>query len=467
MGSPDLGLAHKYSAFLTAVTARDYSPSGGHEPPSSAMMRYYGRTDWISSPLLIYGSAVKVVKAPDFRQNDTERSYPAIYTGPAHDSNSHLHCSVWADRYIDNDVGNINVDERVVIARSLRTHPSHQPYNQEGPAPVITINTELWYDPRRTMHPSQQATEHTTTTGGAQDVELPSMGGSVWLSHSPAPTTFFNVGYCSGLARAGDVAGWMITLSGGAEVQIRIDEYVGGYEHRVDRDEVHAGLMQLVKHSRCTGIFEQLRCGPWSAVKFSGSDGPQPIFRRGAVNGVVDKTGKPLDGVNEAMASVARGVELARAALTDGKRFMSEHPAGQGAGSLQPSPGLEDHTTMHQTSLFLALIAQFNLRFVYFDQGADGHEKRKTTELVCDPTLASYMAEEVGTLRVPPGWVSSTPPLRGKDEAGVYRTKGAEAYPSPICKRFANGWIHSLDCLDARCWRWGGGRHHYSEFAAY
>ena len=97
------------------------------------------------------------------------------------------------------------------------------------------------------------------------------MGGSVWLSHSPAPTTFFNVGYCSGLARAGDVAGWMITLSGGAEVQIRIDEYVGGYEHRVDRDEVHAGLMQLVRHSRCMGIFEQLRCGPWSAVKFSGS----------------------------------------------------------------------------------------------------------------------------------------------------------------------------------------------------
>ena len=120
-----------------------------------------------------------------------------------------------------------------------------------------------------------------TTAGGAHEVPLPSMGGSIWLSHSPVPTTFFNVGYCSGAARAGDVASWMITLSGGDEIQIRIDECVGGYEHRVDRDDVHAAIMQLVKHCRCTGIFEQLRCGPWSAVKFSGGVGPQPIFRLG------------------------------------------------------------------------------------------------------------------------------------------------------------------------------------------
>ena len=249
--------------------------------------------------------------------------------------------------------------------------------------------------------------------------------------------------YCSGTARAGDVAGWMVTLSGCDEIQIRIDECVGGYEHRVERDVVHTAIKQLVKHGRCTGIFEQLRCGPWSAVKFSGGAGPQPIFRLGAVNGVRDKAGELLDGVAEAMASVTRGVELARIVLTDGKRFMSEHPASQGKTSLQPSPGLEDHTTMHQTSLFAALIAQFNLRSVFFDQGADGHEKRKTTELVCDTTLAPYMSEEVGTLRVAPGWVSATAPLRGKDETGAYRTKGAEAYPSPICKRFAQGWIRS------------------------
>ena len=53
--------------------------------------------------------------------------------------------------------GCVNIDERVVISRTLRTHPSHQPFNQVGTAPEIVPNTDVWYDPSCQLHPMEQA----------------------------------------------------------------------------------------------------------------------------------------------------------------------------------------------------------------------------------------------------------------------------------------------------------------------
>ena len=134
MGSVDLGEAHFYSAFRTAIAAADYMPSGDTDPPTSAHMRYEGVTEWVDSPLLAYGAACKYYLHPEFRGGKEElHAEPGLYTGPPFNSGSPIHCSVWNKRYHDVDLGLVNVDDRLVIARSLRTHPSHQPYNQTVP----------------------------------------------------------------------------------------------------------------------------------------------------------------------------------------------------------------------------------------------------------------------------------------------------------------------------------------------
>ena len=42
-----------------------------------------------------------------------------------------------------------------------------------------------------------------------------------------------------------------------------------------------------------------------------------------------------------------------------------------------------------------------------------------------------------GTLRIPKGWVSSTPPLQGMDEDGNYRTSASEVYVPLTCERLS------------------------------
>ena len=73
-----------------------------------------------------------------------------------------------------------------------------------------------------------------------------------------------------------------------------------------------------------------------------------------------------------------------------------------------------------------------------------GHPKRKTTHFISDKTLAMPLREEMGTLRVPKGWVSATPPLQGKDATGTYLTSYSEVYTPLTCERLAQAWWRGL-----------------------
>ena len=226
-------------------------------------MKYYNKMEWVDSPLYGYGSAAKWGKHPEFRGGHADtRATACVYTGPPFESDSHVHCSVWAgNRYLDVDVGYLNVDDRLVVQRSLRTDPSHQPFNQLGGAPKIVLDTAVWYNPQTDLHPAEQAAHTAAADGGALDGPLPCFAGTVWLSHSPVPTISFSVGVGSGKPRPGDCTSWIDLHSGGTHLQIRIDELVGGYEHRYERPTVFAGLMMLLGHVRCDGAFLQPRCG--------------------------------------------------------------------------------------------------------------------------------------------------------------------------------------------------------------
>ena len=111
--------------------------------------------------------------------------------------------------------------------------------------------------------------------------------------------------------------------------------------------------------------------------------------------------------------------------------------------------GLEAHSGMHDTTLFSDLRSRHGLVSVYTDLGASGHEKRKTTELLCDVVTAPAVRELLGTRVVPVGWVSSTPPIRGKDERGSYRTGPAEVYPPQFCEYLARAILRAWSSPDA------------------
>jgi hypothetical protein len=458
LGSPDLDRPHEFTAIRTAIYASDYTASGDHNPPSSANMRYFGVTKWMPCPYYIYGSAAKAFVHPEFRNGKGDlHAKPVVYAGPALNSASQIHCCVWqSPRYFDVDIGCLNVDERLVIQRSLRTHPSHQPYNQVG-APHVDIepDTSSWFDPRSTVHPAELV-EKAVAKGGADEELIPVYSGPIWLSHAPVPTLPFTVGVGSGPARGGDLAGWIHHLSDGACIHVRIDKKVGGYEHRYDRPDVHAALRRLLSHVRCEGAVLQPTCGPWSRVKFETrarpTDGteqtsmPSPIFTTTHPNGIPNEGGAVV-----AMAQVNRSVELARVVLTRRAMLVVEHPAWVGKGSFLAMRGLEEHSGMFQTEPFRDLIAEFSLVSVYTDQGASGHDKEKKTELLCDELTSRAMREQLGTRAVAEGWKSATAPLIGKDAKGGFVTSGAERFAPLFCQRFATGVLATRSSPDFQC----------------
>ena len=115
-----------------------------------------------------------------------------------------------------------------------------------------------------------------------------------------------------------------------------------------------------------------------------------------------------------------------------------------GAGSLLATRGLEEHSGMHDTTPFRRLKEEFGLVSVFTDQGASGHPKRKATDLLCDEVTARAVREQLGTRAVAEDWVSGTPPLIGKDEHGVYRTRAAETYAALFCERMGRAVVHRL-----------------------
>ena len=319
MGSADLGDAHQYSAFNTAIAAWDYAASHTADDGTvtSANMRYYGKKEWIANPLFVYGASCKALVHPEKRGDHWElHAVPAVYTGPALNSNSPIHCSVWCERYVDVDVGCMNIDERSVLARFDKAHSSHQPYNQDGAERVIESDTSVWYDAHTRVHPADVK----LTAGDDLRDELPTYAPPLWTSELALPVSEFSLGVCSGVVRAGDLGSWLRMLTSGVHHHIRIDTKVGGYEHMVQRAHVLDALVALAGHplNRCTVL--QLPCGPWSKVKFEKDGGPRPIFTVQHPDGIPGE--EHSRGVSMAMERVRAGVSIGTATLA----------AGNGAG---------------------------------------------------------------------------------------------------------------------------------------
>ena len=161
LASADFDETHAYSAIKMGIAVHNNNaqPINGEplEKARTVLMRYLNVTNWLASPLYVYAAPAKAFVHPEFRKSKyDEKAIACVYAGPEHFSDSGLHASVWdGTRYRDVDVGCLIIDERNVIARTAKDHPSHQPFGQHGNAAAdVPADLTTWYDPNEEQHPA-------------------------------------------------------------------------------------------------------------------------------------------------------------------------------------------------------------------------------------------------------------------------------------------------------------------------
>ena len=426
LGSPDLGESHMCSACQHwAEGTNDMFIEGTQKTPR---MLLESLDEPSHSTLDVYGAAAKALVHPEARDSKYGmHAFPCVYTGPAFNSRARIHCSVWAGRYVDVDIGCVVVNPDAVVARSRRDHPSHQPYNQESAAAGSSNSTEVVVSHvphSETVPPDDDAA--LTCEGG-----LPVFRGSVWVGSDSRPTGEYSIGLCSGDARPGDIAAWMHDISSGAHTHFRIDPVVGGYEHRVDRTDVARSLCGFASGARV--VVWQHPCGDWSAARFAGGDGPKPIFTVKHPNGVLLADGTVDPRATAPLALLRNAADVVLSCLRAGGDLIFEHPVSQAAGSPFAGRGADEHSTIPDTEIFASLVREFPLHDVFADQGAVGAATRKTTNFKVTPRLLHSAQQLLGTLKVDKALGSAI----GKDEAGAFRTRSMQVYTSALCQRLA------------------------------
>ena len=123
-------------------------------------------------------------------------------------------------RLVTVDIGCMRIDERAILSRCQRTHPSNQPFGLSG-------------DNTSQSPPSDFSQWHNPALESYKNLDI-------WTSASPLPNkpTFVILG--SGAAHDEDIASWLMHFTVGDIHIVRIDHWVGGYEHDWTVDSVNS-----------------------------------------------------------------------------------------------------------------------------------------------------------------------------------------------------------------------------------
>ena len=424
MQAPDLDEKHMFVAIKFAGDAANAALSDDRQPPTSANMRYYQLAEMPPSNLAAFGAAVKVFTHAEAREGKHyphEKAYPAVYVGAALFSTAHNHSAVWDGdkRYIDVDSTMLNMNEDVVLARTVRSHPCHQPFNQESATKDVTADTTKWYNVANDLSTKPAVILGDLIDDAVLDTAPPHHHTLPWVANAPNPTHLYTVGIAAGESRPGDVASWTWFITKGAVQHVPIDLKVGGQEHNYRRPETRAGLLQLVDDTNCLGALFSDECAPWSALRFNrpvDNPGPPVLFDLDFPDGKLDDQGSVLREAASALQEAELIVELGQPILDRGGWILVEAPASQAVGAVYASrdPTLAKHSTLYDTSIMKAFIAQNDLSIVYTEQGASGAATRKPTALLCPRSIVQYVQQELGTLvqleqQNAPSLVGSTP----------------------------------------------------------
>ena len=429
LAAPDLGENHFLQALRYITCCKNHSVTSNSNPAKSPAMVYYGTEQYLNAGLFVFGSSAMALVHGEARDSKfDEHARPCVYVGPAGNSDSPAHCAVFYDkRYLDVDCGCITVDEHVVLERTQRDHPATQPYNQVGGGKTVDVGmpTSL-FDLSGFKY---------------KEEELPRVQPIIWVRGAPMPTEYVVLLLWHGTLRAGDMASWAYELGANNVVPIPIDLKVGGQEHNLARKPIKDAILVAFGKVNALGAFLQPECSPFSAARFK-QPGPPMLFNIDHVDGIPDEFGEVPEEAMIALNTVRFVAALFRASADSEKVVGLEYPASQGRSSPFSADGREKHSTIADTSVMRAVIAELGLDTVYSEQGAAGAPTRKPTAVLATPRFARALARTVGTLVSTPGEQRAI--IVGTNEHGQYRSSPSEVYTPEFAMRITIALIGSL-----------------------
>ena len=381
-GSGD-GEEHFYTAFLYVEQAENrciHLDGDG----KSCEQRFTGRSLDLLASALVFGSPVKYLQHPEVRDSKFDlHALPGRYRGPSRDDESDHRCWVQTGngatmRHVTVDRGCMRIDERSVLERFNRNHPSHQPMAIDkvpaSPAPDFS----------RWLHPGQES----------YDVL------DLWTASTPLPTSPTVVLIGAGGKRDGDGPSSVKSLTGDAVRVVAIDHELGGYEHDWRLPAVQKRLLEVVTAPSVIAVVYMLNCNPWTALHCI-QPGPPVLFDADNLAGIKDASGKLLPGVTEALAGVDPMIPILRAAFDAGKQLIGETPVGRGIGSLFAfkEPIYAGHVNAFTYPPLADLHKHMGSTSVYSDQSQAGAATQKTTEWMVTAALLPSARQLLGTLR--------------------------------------------------------------------
>jgi len=380
--------------------------------------------------LSIFGSPAKALIHPEQRgySNFEKHAKPCVYMGPPHNSNSWSHAAVWEGKYYyDVDIGCTSVDERVVMERSKRNHPCHQPFGQQEKT-IANVKVDV-------VQPVDDLMDKTTL-----DAAPPASTPFVWTLGCVLPDDEFVLGLYGGPSRPGDVGSWMMETgkAKGSKVWfLNIDVKVGGQEHNTQLLHIREGVLELAKLPACVGILHADPCDPFTAVRYN-QPGPPVLFDIDNPDGMCMDDPNNNRKIEDAIARTKFTVECAKAVLDHGGFVIGEHPASQGDKSPYSAKGREKHSTIADTTVFTDYSKDYKIESIHTDQCAHGADSRKPTTFECSPNVAPRVRRVIGVKHCTHKAEEHVKKLTGTNENGKFETENSELFPSPLCEGLAS-----------------------------
>ena len=281
--APDLsGERHFYQAWKTVEMGCNslgvLTTVDGVEMIRSPLMVYLGLSKPPRYLQLGFGAAVKAyISLETGRSKYEDHAYPGSYAGPHDDTKSDKYCAIWnGDKYIATALGNVTADEREVMARTQRDHPSHQPFGRGAEVRIeeITADCTTPFDNLTEKHPIQSkldAEKMAVLALAEEAARLSALFKPVlWTPSAPWPDQPFTIGLLDGTPHEGDT-GWFIEKLDPSLLHLRIDKVFGGYGHHIGTSRTVDGLLNLMSSPKYVGMAASVCCKPWSALHYEGA----------------------------------------------------------------------------------------------------------------------------------------------------------------------------------------------------
>lgn len=218
--------------------------------------------------------------------------------------------------------------------------------------------------------------------------------------------------------------------SRGLLVKVECGDLALGEQWDLRRSSNLEVLLAMAQSGAWNGFHSGPPCSTWSMARYANNIGPPPLRSRDLPWGLPNLAARHRLQVLEANQLMDASLTLLSAVARQGGSVSQEHPA---------DPGQQPFPSIWATPRWKELKDELDLRESSFHQCRFGAGSRKPT------TLGSNLEflDAVDGMKCNHG--GGHPRLLGLDRSGCFRTKGAQAYPSELCKLIAEAHLDKVN----------------------